>query len=68
MEWWPTAAREAAEVAERYAQLGLGLTDASLVALAARVGTTDVATFDERHFRAVPPLRGGRAFRLLPGS
>ena len=66
VEWWPTAAREAAEVADRYADLGIGLTDASLVVLAARVGSVDVATFDERHFRAVRPLRGAEAFRLLP--
>jgi len=66
VEWWPTAAREAAEVADRYADLGIGLTDASLVVLAARVDSVDVATFDERHFRAVRPLRGAEAFRLLP--
>lgn len=65
-EWWPTAAIEAADVADRYADLGIGLTDASLVVLAARVGTVDLATFDERHFRVVVPLTGGAAFRLLP--
>jgi hypothetical protein len=42
------------------------MTDASLVALAARVDTTRVATFDERHFRAVHPLSGGDAFVVLP--
>lgn len=57
IDWWPSAAREAAEVADRYADLGIGLTDASLVVLAARVASTDIATFDERHFRAI---------RLLP--
>lgn len=66
VEWWPTAAREAAELADQYADLGIGLTDASLVALAARVASIDLATFDERHFRAVRPLAGGPAFRLLP--
>lgn len=66
IEWWPTAAREAAELAGRYADLGIGLTDASLVVLAARVGSVDVATFDERHFRAVRPLSVADAFRLLP--
>ena len=66
VEWWPSAAREAAQLADRYAGLGVGLTDASLVILAARVGTADVATFDERHFRAVRPLRVADAFRLLP--
>lgn len=66
VEWWPSAAAEAAVIADRYADLGLGLTDASLVALAARVDSVAIATFDERHFRAVTPLAGGPAFRLLP--
>ncbi len=66
VEWWSTAASEAAGVADRYADLPLGLTDASLVVLAARVGSVLVATFDERHFRAVRPLAGGPAFQLLP--
>lgn len=66
VEWWPTAARDAAEVADRYADLGIGLADASLVVLAARIESTDIATFDERHFRAVRPLLGAEAFRLLP--
>jgi len=66
VEWWPSAAHESAELADRYADLGIGLTDASLVALAARVGTADIATFDERHFRAVRPLGGAEAFRIVP--
>ena len=66
VDWWPTAAVEAAEVADRYTDLGIGMTDASLVVLAARAGTVDIATFDERHFRTVVPLSGGAAFRLLP--
>jgi uncharacterized protein len=66
IEWWENAAPAAAEVAETYADLGLGLTDASLVVLADRMGIVDVATFDERHFRTVRPLSGAAAFRLLP--
>ncbi|MGH2358599.1 MAG: type II toxin-antitoxin system VapC family toxin [Candidatus Limnocylindria bacterium] len=66
VEWWPTAAREAAELADRYADLEIGLTDASLVVLASRVNSADIATFDERHFRAIRPLGGATAFRLLP--
>lgn len=66
VEWWPSAAREATEVAGRYEDLGLGLTDASLIALAARVDSHDIATFDERHFRAVVPIGGAPAFRLVP--
>jgi predicted nucleic acid-binding protein len=68
VEWWPGAISEAVRVAERYADTGLGLTDASLVVLAQRVGTADIATLDERHFRAVRPLAGGDAFRLLPAD
>jgi hypothetical protein len=34
--------------------------------LAERLETIGVATLDERHFRAVRPLAGGQAFRLLP--
>lgn len=64
--WWPTAATDTAAVAEHHADIDLGLTDASLVALAGRIGCVDIATFDERHFRAVVPLAGAAAFRLLP--
>ena len=63
---WGGHRPEAAELADRYTDLGIGLTDASLVVLAARVGSADVATFDERHFRAVRPLGVADAFRLLP--
>lgn len=48
-----------------YADLGLGLADCALVALADRYRTTRIVSFDERHFRAVTPLRGG-AFTILP--
>ena len=66
--WWPDAPAQAVGVAERYADLGLDLTDATLVALAARLDTVEMATFDERHFRAVRPLSAGPAFRLLPAD
>lgn len=66
VEWWASAPSEAADVADRYADLALDLTDASLVVLAARVGSVSVATFDARHFRTVRPLAGGSAFQLLP--
>jgi hypothetical protein len=68
VEWWPKLEVQAAEIAERYADLRLGLTDASLVALAARLETNRIATFDERHFRAVEPLSGGSSFVLLPAD
>jgi hypothetical protein len=66
VEWWPQAIASAVTVAEQYADGGLGLADASLVALAQRLNTVDIATLDERHFRAVRPLAAGKAFRLLP--
>ena len=66
VEWWPAAMAATARVAERYADMALGLADASLVVLAERLGTLDVATLDERHFRAMRPLTTGSAFRLLP--
>jgi predicted nucleic acid-binding protein len=68
VEWWPGAIAAVVKIAERYADTGLGLADASLVALAERIGTIEIATLDERHFRAVRPLAGGKAFRLLPAD
>lgn len=55
----------AREVIERYGELRVGLTDASLVVLAERHGTADVLSFDQRHFRAMSGP-GGRPFRILP--
>ena len=68
VEWWSGAIPAVVEVADRYADTGLGLADASLVAVAERLGTLDIATLDERHFRVVRPLAGGKAFRLLPAD
>jgi predicted nucleic acid-binding protein len=55
------------QLEQRYADLDLGLADCALVALADRHDTTRLLTFDERHFRAVTPLRG-TAFTLLPAD
>jgi predicted nucleic acid-binding protein len=55
------------ELDRRYADLGLGLADCSLVALAQRHGTTRILSFDERHFRVVTPLAGG-SFTILPAD
>jgi predicted nucleic acid-binding protein len=68
VQWWPGAINTAVAVAQRYADLGLGLADASLVALAERSNTVAIATLDARHFRAVRPLAAGAAFRLLPSD
>jgi predicted nucleic acid-binding protein len=51
----------------RYADLDVGLADASIVVLAARHDTRDVLTLDERHFRAVRTLDRKR-FRLWPAD
>ena len=66
VEWWPEAVIETVKVAREYRDIGLA--DASLVSLAARLGTTLVATLDERHFRNSPPLTGEAAFTLLPAD
>jgi len=69
VEWWAAAAERSAEVAGRYEDLGLDLTDASLVVLADRLETTTIATFDNRHFRTVRPLRErAEAFTLVPAD
>lgn len=67
VEWWPSALRESIALSHRYASMELGLTDASLIALAARLQTVEIATLDERHFRAVRPTTDDEsAFTLLP--
>lgn len=57
--------RRCAELAERYADLRLNLMDASLVALAERLGEKTIATLNRRDFTVVRP-RHVAAFDLLP--
>lgn len=57
----------AAGVVESYRDLGIGLADASIVVLAARLEAKRILTLDERHFRALRPLDGGH-FVLLPAD
>jgi predicted nucleic acid-binding protein len=54
----------AMEVDRRFADLGLGLVDGSVVALAESLGVRRLATRDVRHFAAVR-LRDGRSFELV---
>ena len=54
-----------AELVARYRDLPLGTVDASLVALAERLGETDVASFDRRDLTVVRP-RHCEALTLLP--
>jgi len=53
------------EIVEEYADSDIGFVDASLVALAERLGVTRVLTLDHRHFRMVRP-RHCPAFELVP--
>ena len=48
-----------------YADLRLGVTDASVVAIAERLQAEQIATLDENHFRVVRP-KHVPAFELLP--
>lgn len=57
--------RRCAELIERYADLGLGLVDASVVAIAERMELIVVATLNRRDFAVVRP-RHCPAFELLP--
>ena len=56
-----------AELVDEYADLPLGGTDASVVALAERLDASVVITLDRRHFTAVRP-RHRDAFELLPAA
>jgi predicted nucleic acid-binding protein len=54
----------AMEVDRRFSDLGLGLVDSTVVALAESLGVRRLATRDVRHFAAVR-LRDGRGFDLV---
>lgn len=56
-----------AELVARYRDLPLGTVDASVVATAERLGLSEVATVDRRHFTVVRPSHVD-AFTLLPGA
>lgn len=55
----------AKEVLEKYADLEIGLADASIVVLAERRGVSEVLTLDERHFRAMR-IEKRKRFKVLP--
>lgn len=57
----------ARQLVTRYQDLGIGLTDASLIVLAEHYRTDEILTLDHRHFRAVTGMPG-RPFRLLPAD
>jgi uncharacterized protein len=58
--------RLASDVAVKYGDMELGLTDASLVVHAARHKTTKILSLDHKHFAAVQPLTDDACFTLLP--
>jgi uncharacterized protein len=65
VRWWADATVESVAIARRHP--GVGLTEASLVALAARLRTTRIATFDLHHFRALT-TPDGESFTVLPAD
>ena len=54
-----------AELMHRHRGFPLGVTDASVIAVAERLKVTEVATLDHRHFHAVRPAHTA-ALDLLP--
>ncbi len=61
----PADARRIAELIDRYSDLRLGGTDASLIVIAERLGVTRIATLDRRHFGVARPSHTA-AFELIP--
>ena len=57
--------RRARELQATYRDLGLGVVDATVIALTERVGEPKVATLDHRHFATVRPQHV-ESLRLLP--
>jgi len=54
-----------AGLVRQFSSFPLGGTDASVVAVAERLGVREIATFDRRHFPSITPKDGGH-FTLLP--
>ncbi len=57
--------RRMAELMRQYLGFPLGVADASVIAVAERLDVSEVATLDQRHFRAVTPAHVP-ALMLLP--
>ena len=56
---------KATEVMAKYHDLSIGITDASLIALAARFETSKIMTLDCRHFSAMK-LLSGKPVQIVP--
>ena len=65
VRWWADAMLETIAIAREHPDIGLA--DASLVALAARLRTDRIATLDLDHFRSLT-TPDGQAFVLLPAD
>ena len=65
VRWWADAMLETIAIARQHPEIGLA--DASLVALAARLRTDRIATLDHDHFRSLT-TPDGEAFVLLPAD
>jgi len=59
--------RRCASLIAKYHDKDLGLADASVVAVAERIGTDRILTVDRRDFRAIRSLHG-KPFKLLPAD
>ena len=64
-ELGPARLAAVATVVRNYADVPVGVTDASLVVLAEAFGTDRIVTLDRRHF-AILRLPDGRPIRVLP--
>ena len=65
VRWWADAIDETLAIARRRPEIGL--VDASLVALAHRLRSDRIATFDHSHFRTLK-TRDGKPFTILPAD
>src|SRR4051812_13969090 len=65
VRWWADGVVETIAIADAHPEIGL--TDASLVALAARLRTDRIATLDLDHFRSLT-TPDGQPFVLLPAD
>lgn len=61
----PDDVAQCGRIMEKYADLAIGLADASVVVLADRHRTVDLLCTDERQFRTLRAA-GGKQFRLRP--
>jgi predicted nucleic acid-binding protein len=66
VHWWQGAVAESLDVLRVERRLGIGVVDASLVALAGHLRTGRMATLDQRHFRQVET--DGAPFTILPAD